>query len=153
MIDGVHIKKLKKIDDERGFLMEMLRDDDPFFIRFGQVYISACNPGYVKGWHYHKKQTDNFVVVSGTGRILLHDMRERSKTNGESMDIIAGEGKEPVLVSIPPGVAHGFECVGDKQLKVVNCPSEHYVYGDPDEFRIDPFKNEIPVKWNNKKGG
>ena len=31
MIDGVMIKALKVIPDERGWLMEMLRDDDEFF--------------------------------------------------------------------------------------------------------------------------
>ena len=35
MIEGVKVKKLKVIPDERGFLMEMLRDDDEFFQRVG----------------------------------------------------------------------------------------------------------------------
>ena len=38
MIDGVRVKRLKVIPDERGMLMEMLRDDDEFFQRFGQVF-------------------------------------------------------------------------------------------------------------------
>ena len=36
MIDGVLIKKLKVIADERGRLMEILRADDEMFTRFGQ---------------------------------------------------------------------------------------------------------------------
>ena len=59
MIEGVVVKKLKVIPDERGLLMEMMRDDDPFFQKFGQVYLSVVYPGVVKGWHYHKKQTNN----------------------------------------------------------------------------------------------
>ena len=58
MIQGVEIKNLKVIKDNRGFLMEMLRCDDDIFEKFGQVYLSVCNPNIVKGWHYHKKQTD-----------------------------------------------------------------------------------------------
>lgn len=37
MINGVIIKKLKVIPDERGRLMEILRADDDFFEKFGQV--------------------------------------------------------------------------------------------------------------------
>ncbi len=38
-IDGVVIKNLKVIPDERGWLMEILRCDDEIFEKFGQVYI------------------------------------------------------------------------------------------------------------------
>ena len=38
MIDGVQIKKLKVVPDERGRLMEILRADDSLFSKFGQVY-------------------------------------------------------------------------------------------------------------------
>ena len=35
-------KPLKVISDERGYLMEILRADEPeLFTRFGQVYVSA----------------------------------------------------------------------------------------------------------------
>ena len=54
MIDGVMIKKLKVIADERGRLMEILRADDEMFTGFGQVYMTTAYPGVVKGWHYHK---------------------------------------------------------------------------------------------------
>ena len=36
MINGVKVKKLKIIPDERGRLMEILRGDDDIFIKFGQ---------------------------------------------------------------------------------------------------------------------
>ncbi len=63
LIQGVTVKPLKVIADERGYLMEMMRVDDPFFQKFGQTYVSVAYPGVVKGWHYHKKQTDHFVIV------------------------------------------------------------------------------------------
>ncbi|MBN2052438.1 dTDP-4-dehydrorhamnose 3,5-epimerase family protein [Candidatus Woesearchaeota archaeon] len=151
-IVGVNVKNLRLIKDERGFLMEMLRCDDPLFKKFGQVYVSACNPGFVKGWHYHKKQTDNFIVVAGKGRILLYDQREDSATKGNSMEFIMSRDN-PILLTIPPGVLHGFEALGKEVLMVVNIPTELYNYKEPDEFRVDPFKNDIPIKWKAKKGG
>lgn len=152
MIDGVIIKKLKVIKDERGFLMEMLRDDDDFFQKFGQVYLTVCYPGIVKAWHYHRKQNDNFTIIKGKGRIGLYDGREGSKTKGEVMEIIAGE-ENRVLVHIPQGVMHGFENMGNEPCYLINCVTEHYNYDNPDEERIDPFDNSIPFKWNAKKGG
>ncbi|MCH7930390.1 MAG: hypothetical protein IIA01_07800, partial [Proteobacteria bacterium] len=38
-IEGVRVKVLKRIPDERGWLMEMLRADDDLFLKFGQVYL------------------------------------------------------------------------------------------------------------------
>ncbi|MBI2658437.1 dTDP-4-dehydrorhamnose 3,5-epimerase family protein [Candidatus Woesearchaeota archaeon] len=151
MIEGVQIKKLKKITDERGFLMEMLRNDDTFFQKFGQVYMTVCNPGYVKAWHYHKKQSDNFAVVKGTGRVGLYDRRKDSTTKGDVMDMTIGEGN-PALVFIPKGVVHGFEAVGNEPCFLINTVTEPYNYNSPDEERIDPFDNDIPFKWKNKKG-
>ena len=89
-IDGVKIKDLKVIKDERGYLMEMLRCDDKIFDRFGQVYLSVCVPGFVKGWHYHKAQTDYFVVVKGNAKIVLYDDREGSKTKGKVQEFFSG---------------------------------------------------------------
>ena len=152
MIDGVEIKKLNIIKDERGYLMEILRCDDKLFKKFGQVYLTACNPGYVKGWHYHKKQTDNFVCVKGEVRIGLYDNREDSRTREKVEEFIIGE-KNPLLVQIPPGVIHGFESNIDGESVIVNIPTKKYDYNNPDEFRIDPFDNNIPLKWKSKKGG
>ncbi len=49
MIAGVVVKPLKLIPDDRGFLMEMLRSDDPIFEGFGQVYITGCKEGVASG--------------------------------------------------------------------------------------------------------
>ena len=54
MIEGVKVKDLKAIPDDRGMLMEMWRSDDPDFQRFGQVYITWVYPGVVKAWHRHR---------------------------------------------------------------------------------------------------
>jgi dTDP-4-dehydrorhamnose 3,5-epimerase len=54
LIDGVRVKPLKLIPDERGVLAEVIRADDEIFRKFGQVYFTTAYPGVVKGWHYHK---------------------------------------------------------------------------------------------------
>jgi len=151
MIDGVRTKVLKVIPDERGRLMEMLRSDDPLFIKFGQIYLTTAYPGVVKGGHYHKKQIDNFIVVRGMMKIVLYDQREGSRTYGEINEFFLGD-HQPLLLQIPAGVCHGFKCVGEHEAMVVNCPTETYKYDDPDEYRLDPHHNDIPYDWSKKDG-
>jgi len=52
MIEGVIIRELKPIPDERGWLMELMRSDWEVFERFGQVYLTTLYPRVVKAWHY-----------------------------------------------------------------------------------------------------
>ncbi|MBN1268353.1 MAG: dTDP-4-dehydrorhamnose 3,5-epimerase, partial [Kiritimatiellae bacterium] len=68
-IEGVLIKPLKWCVDERGRLMEILRNDDEIFKGFGQVYVTTCKPGYAKAWHFHRHQEDNFVCLAGRMRV------------------------------------------------------------------------------------
>ncbi len=151
MIEGVKVRRLKVIPDERGRLMEMVRSDDEDFTRFGQVYMTTAYPGVVKGWHYHGKQYDNMVVVHGMMKIVLYDRRPESKTHGEVMELFAG-GYNPLRITIPPGVCHGFKCISAEEAMVVNTVSEPYNYDDPDEFRVHPHDNDIPYDWNRKDG-
>ncbi len=151
MIDGVMIKKLTVIADERGRLMEILRADDAMFAGFGQVYMTTAYPGVVKGWHYHKRQSDNMAVVFGMMKIVLYDGREGSKTNGEVDEFFAGV-HNPILIHIPPLVFHGFKCISLEEAIVVNTPTEAYNYREPDEFRIHPHENDIPYDWERKDG-
>jgi len=151
LIDGVKIKKLRVIPDERGRLMEMLRCDDDLFIKFGQAYITTAYPGVVKGWHYHKKQTDNFAVVKGMMKVVLYDSREGSPTKGEVNEFFMGV-HNPMLLQIPTYVYHGFKCISEEEAMVVNCPTEPYNYSEPDEFRVHPHENDIPYDWAGRDG-
>ncbi|MFH1219762.1 MAG: dTDP-4-dehydrorhamnose 3,5-epimerase family protein [Candidatus Eisenbacteria bacterium] len=150
-IEGVAIKQLKVIPDERGFLMEMLRSDDPIFRKFGQVYLSVAYPGIVKGWHYHKLQTDYFTVVKGMLKVVLFDRRENSKTHGVLSEFFMGE-RNPILLVIPPLVVHGVKAVGPEPGYLVNCPDMPYNHASPDEYRIDPHGGEIPYDWKPREG-
>lgn len=146
MIDGVIVKTLKVIPDERGWLMEMLRADDHFFQGFGQVYLTAVYPGVVKGWHYHHLQTDHFVCVRGMAKVVLYDRRDGSPTRGEVNEFFLGDRRQILLV-IPPGVLHGMKGIGEETALIVNIPTHTYRYDDPDEHRVDPHSQEVPYDW------
>jgi dTDP-4-dehydrorhamnose 3,5-epimerase len=120
MIEGVKVKPLKKICDERGMIMHMLRCDDPDFKQFGEIYFSCVYPGVIKGWHYHKEMTLNYAVVKGTIKLALYDDRQDSPTKGEIMEICMGDNNY-VLVTIPPRVWNGFKGIGTDMSIVANC--------------------------------
>jgi dTDP-4-dehydrorhamnose 3,5-epimerase len=151
MINGVVIKKLKVIPDERGRLMEILRADDEMFEKFGQVYMTTAYPGVVKAWHYHKKQADNMAVIKGMMKIVLFDGRRKSPTYREINEIFAGV-HNPVLVHIPALVYHGFKCISEEEALVINIPTEVYHYEKPDEYRLDAHKSSIQYDWARKDG-
>ena len=150
-IEGVVVKSLKIIPDERGWLMEILRADDRFFEKFGQVYTSVVYPGVVKGWHYHRVQRDNLCVIKGMAKLVIYDSRDDSVTRGNLMEFYLGE-KNAILVSIPPGLLHGMKGIGTEPAFFINIPTEVYNYGEPDEYRVDPFSGEIPYDWSRKDG-
>jgi len=151
VIEGVAARAARVLPDERGRLGEIMRADDPWFEKFGQVYFTTTFPGVVKAWHYHKKQTDHFYCLRGTVKLGLFDGREDSKTSGEVNEIYLSEHR-PALVRIPPGVYHGWMCVSDIESIVVNLTSECYNYADPDEHRADPHENDIPYDWCRRDG-
>ncbi|MCK4909584.1 MAG: dTDP-4-dehydrorhamnose 3,5-epimerase family protein [Planctomycetes bacterium] len=151
MIDGVKVKKLKFIPDERGRLMEILRVDDEVFDKFGQVYITTAYPGVVKAWHYHKIQTDHFAALHGKMKVVLYDARENSPTKGEVNEFTMGQ-QDPILVKIPPMVYHGFTTLSDHEAIMLNCPTEPYNRENPDEYRIESDSKEIPYDWKRQDG-
>ena len=151
MIDGVILKELKVIPDERGSLMEILRSDDALYRGFGQAYLTTAYPGVVKAWHYHRKQTDHFCVLSGMAKIVLFDSRKDSRTHGRINEFFLGDRKR-ALLAIPSGVFHGFKNIGTMECLILNIPTELYNYDDPDEFRVDPHSGEIPYDWGRKDG-
>ena len=149
-IAGVEIKPLKLVADERGYLMEMLRADDPFFTKFGQVYVSATYPGVVKAWHYHKVQVDHFACVSGMVKLVLYDSRDGSPTRGAINEFCLGDQNRSLVV-VPNLVYHGWKCISDGMALVVNVPTEPYRYGSPDEYRAEPH-GVLPYDWTRKDG-
>ena len=151
MIEGVSVRKLRLIPDERGFLMEMFRSDWDEFEKFGQTYITAVNPGAVKAWHYHKIQTDHFICVAGMAKVVLYDGREGSPTYGEINEFFMGT-LNPVLLKIPPFVYHGFKGISQEMTLIVNVPTELYNYATPDEYRLPAHTDDIPYDWARKDG-
>ena len=151
LIDGVEVKELRLIEDNRGRLFEMMRSDWPLFEKFGQAYVTTCRPGYAKAWHCHRKQKDNLIVIRGKARIGLWDARRDSCTFG-MVNSFEFSGEKPMLLKVPEMVYHGFTALGNEEAILVNLPTNLFNYENPDELR-KPFNTpKIKFDWGCKEG-
>jgi len=144
MIDGVKVVPLRRIPDERGTVMHMLRSTDPHFTQFGEIYFSTVYKDVVKGWHRHRQMTLDYACVSGRVKLAMYDDRPTSATRGEISEVFLGPD-EYALVVIPPGIWNGFKGMSEPNAIVANCATHPH---DPSASeRLDPFENKIPYDW------
>ncbi len=147
MIEGVIIKQLDRVIDERGSVLHMLKITDSEFLKFGEIYFSTAYPGVIKGWHLHKQMTLNYAVIKGCIKLVLYDNRDDSPTKGILQQVFMGE-KNYCLVVIPPGVYNGYKCIGTEEAIVANCATHPHT---SDEIvRLEPFSDKIPYNWDIK---
>lgn len=141
MIKGVIIKNLNKNEDERGWLTEIFRKDELNGYQPEMSYVSSTKPGVIRGPHEHQFQSDCFIFIGpGTFELYLWDRRENSETNGEHIKMEVGENN-PVLVIVPPGVVHGYKCIGDKDAWSINLPDKLYK-GENKNEEVDEIRWE-----------
>lgn len=121
------VKNLKKHVDERGLLVEILRDDE-IDEEIKQVYFSITKPGAVRGNHYHKRKVEWFCVIRGLAKLVMEDIVSR-----ERREYILN-GKDPKIVKVPPGVAHAIQNIGDSDMYLVIIVNEVFDPNDPDTY-------------------
>lgn len=149
MIDGVKIKQLKKFSDDRGFFAEIIKFGEETFHEVKQTSYTETYSGVIKAFHWHKKQWDVWFVVRGMAQVVLYDLREESKTKGETQVVYAGEDS-PVTIAIPPGVVHGYRVLGNEKVCLFYHTSEAYDPASPDEERIAFDDPMINFDWKTK---
>jgi dTDP-4-dehydrorhamnose 3,5-epimerase len=144
-LEGVHVVPLRRIADERGTILWMLRCTDEHFIQFGEIYFTTVYKDVVKGWHRHREMTLNYACVYGRIKLVLYDEREGSSTRGSLLEVFLGPDDHSLVV-IPPGVWSGFKGMSAPFALVANCCTHPH---DPSRTtRLDPFDNHIPYDWS-----
>ena len=148
-IEGLIVAPQRRIIDGRGGILHMLKSTDSIFKGFGEIYFSFANPGIVKAWHVHSRMFVNNCIVSGTAKLVCHDLREGSSSFGHFQEIYLGRDNY-CTVQIPPGVANGYMAIGNQPALLANCAS---IAHDPDEISyIDPIDGEIEYDWDVRHG-
>jgi dTDP-4-dehydrorhamnose 3,5-epimerase len=142
LIDGVKLRRPPTHADERGTICEVydLRwgfTDDPLVY----VYHVTIRPGQARGWVVHLKQNDRLFAYAGVLRIVLYDARTDSSTHGR-VNVFHLGGHDRALLSIPAGVYHAVQNVGEHEGAFINLPSRPYEHEDPDKYRL-PLDNDV----------
>ena len=149
MIQGVHLKKLTVHTDDRGFLMEVLKSDDPCYQAIKQTTYTEAFPGVIKAFHWHRRQWDMWFFTRGMAQVVLYDLRPESPTYRDTNTLILGE-RAPALLSIPAGVAHGYRVLGNRPVGLFYHTSDVYDPANPDEERIPHDDPTIGFDWTTR---
>ncbi len=134
--------------DERGCFIETYRRE---WFPGGREMIQGNRgdrvAGCVVGLHYHLHQADYWYVPFGTARVVLHDLREGSPTEGATECFDLGRRADGSHnhngVYIPPGVAHGFASLTDMTITYL---VDGY-YNPADELGVAWDDPEIAADW------
>lgn len=159
-IHEVRVKTLVKHADPRGYFIEQLKrgdvDDEGNELIPAQAFAQMSRsiayarggnpPELIKAFHWHRRQWDYWDIAMGNARVVLVDTRDESPTCGAVQTLIMGENA-PRVVAIPPGVAHGYQCLGLQDVLLVYYVSEPYDPHDPDEGRIPWNDPRIGFDW------
>ncbi|UDY35574.1 dTDP-4-dehydrorhamnose 3,5-epimerase family protein [Dermatobacter hominis] len=121
VIDGVYVVRPNVFGDDRGYFVETYRRQ---WFPGGREMVQANRgnrvAGCIVGLHYHLHQADYWYVPFGHARVVLHDLRQGSPTDGATQMLDLGEvdggPNEHLGVYIPPGVAHGFASISDMTI-------------------------------------
>lgn len=147
-IDGVFVVTPQMFGDDRGYFVETYRRS---WFPGGREMVQGNRgnrvAGCVVGLHYHLHQADYWYVPFGHARVVLHDLRQGSPTDGATQMIDLGEvdgGENRHLgVYIPPGVAHGFASLSDMAITYL---VDGY-YNPADELGVAWDDPEIDADW------
>lgn len=144
-IHDLTVVPLRRIPDERGTILHMLRRTDPHFIEFGEIYFTSVYRNVVKGWHRHRDMSLNYACVHGRVKLVVFDDREASPTRGSLMEVFLGTDSH-LLVVVPPGVWNGMKGMSEPFALVANCATHPH---DPHRTeRADPFGDTVPYDWD-----
>jgi len=129
VIEGIEMLPLRRREDERGWLTELMRASSlPDHVR--QSNLVWSRQGVIRGLHYHERgQSDLFACLSGMVRVVVLD-----RESGETFTVDIGDDN-PMTVFIPGRHAHGYEALTDC-LFLYHVTREY----DPD----DPDEHEVP---------
>ena len=144
LIQDVKIYQKKVIADDRGKILHMMRNDDSYFSKFGEIYFSYVFPKKIKAWHIHKRMTLNYVSVYGKIKLVLYDDRETSSTKGTIQEIFLSN-ENHLLVTIPPLIWNGFTSADNNEAILANCSD---IPHDKSEIlRLNYNDKKFPYNW------
>jgi dTDP-4-dehydrorhamnose 3,5-epimerase len=150
MLQGIRIRPIKRISDERGFFTEVMRKDwKELFAEdtVAQANFSFTYPDVIRAWHRHVKgHVDYFLALRGLIKICAFD----DKTS--EVNEVISSGLDLQVVRMPGHYWHGFKALGNEPAMLLYFTTNLYDAANPDEERR-PWNDPalIPKIVNGKK--
>jgi dTDP-4-dehydrorhamnose 3,5-epimerase len=150
-IQGVEVRPIDSLPDERGLWAAILRAGDAAAGRIEQVSVLTAYPGVVRAWRRHPTRWEYFAGARGVAKLVLYDDREGSPTRGAIAEFYLGP-RQPQAVAVPPGVYIGLKGVGDEECLLVHAASESFDPAAPGGQRLPWDDPSVPYDWSRKDG-
>jgi dTDP-4-dehydrorhamnose 3,5-epimerase len=147
LIDGVQILRLTAESDSRGSLTVLMSNRADASAITPHVYLVEAEPGSVRAWVYHRRQSDRLAFTNGDFRVVLYDLRPDSPTYRRLNVMDVGE-KNKVQLTIAPFVVHGVHNQGKEKAFFINMPTHAYDPAKPDKARLPANHPGIPYSFD-----
>ena len=140
---NVYKNKIKSNNDKRGFFREIFKLNClDYKSSLKQISHSYIKKNILKGWHFHKKQTQWNYLVQGKIIVFLVDKRKNSKTFKKVKSFILDSEKKNYIYCFPPNIGHAYFT-----LKKNN----HMIYGTSGYYDLfEEYKELFDKKLLNK---
>ncbi len=119
--DKIKFTPLKKHRDDRGWFLKVIHGNEYLLPDFtGEVYFTSAKPGQIKGGHFHEIANEWFCLINGSALMKLKDI-----SNNEEFEIYLSE-EEPLLIYVPPLIAHAFVNIDDNDDFILFAYTDKY---------------------------
>ena len=150
MLEGIIVKPLKRVCDERGCFTEIMRQDWRDLLgqdQLVQTNFAITYPGIIRAWHRHnREQIDYFIALKGALKICAYDEKTRE------LDEIVSTGLDLQVLRMPGHYWHGYKAVGNETSFLVYFTTKLYDCQNPDEERrLWDDQKIVPRLLNGKK--
>lgn len=131
----IDLIKLKSHSVKQGNLTEFItiEDVERHHKKFGHLfYVTFENKKTVRGNHYHKKHHEYYIVLSGSVKVVMLELKTKKKKT-----VTLDSEKGFTRLRIGPNIAHAAFSVTSKATLLA-------YYGDPhDSKKIDTFQYDL----------
>ncbi len=134
----IEITPLKKISVNGGDVFHGLKNSEPSFNGFGEIYYSWIEFNVIKAWKKHTKMTMNLIVPLGKVKFVFYDELNYPSYFEETIGV-----KNYSRITVPPGIWFGF--IGKEKSKSLITNIANIEHSDNEVVKKNI--NELNYNW------
>ena len=130
-ISTIQFVELPDKGDARGYSFTVPLEALEYVGRAADVHLASTEPGKIRGNHFHIKGRAAIVVLPGPKWSCHWDQGMDTQPQQRTF-----EGREAVLILVPPGASHAVRNDGENSLWLASISSETYDAADREERSV-----------------